>query len=157
MCINKRLVINNSTDIIAGGVISDDRFTIQDSTDISNLYSSYTVIGNGTNVSSTVKNSEVKRYRPKIIIADTKVNKKSAQNMAEWEKQKAVGNHITTSVSGSGWSDDEGNLFDINKLSPLESKRLNISKNVLIKSVTYQYNSSGEKIQMSLVDKNTYA
>lgn len=153
------LTVRKSSDISYSSTIDNTNFVIISSEDYSNLFSSYTVIGNGEKdkISYTADNYLLTKHRPKTIIADTKVDKLTVQKMAEWELQKAIGMSQKISATGYSWTTPEGELWDINSLVPVSSEKLEIEENMLIASINYTYNNSGESIDLQLVKEGTFA
>lgn len=156
--INGVLTVRNSYDVSYQDTIDSTNFIITVSKNYSNLYSSYTVIGSGKQktIKYIAKNPNVKKYRPKTIIADTKIDQDTAKKQAEFEMQKANGKSLSVTASGSSWKQKNGELWSINGVAPVYSKAGKLSENMLISSILYSYSTSGEKISMTLVSENTF-
>lgn len=155
---NGMLTVRESSDVTYSDTISRDNFNISSSENFSNLFSEYTVVGNGDqrNITYTANNYLVSKYRPKKIIAETKIDKDTAKKMAEFELQKAIGKSKTGRVDGYSWNQPNGELWKINSISPVESENTNLIKNMLISTVDYNYSNAGETISISLVGENTF-
>jgi len=150
------LLIAKSGDERSGATLSSGRYLAKKTTNVTNVYSNYTVIGNSNKIKAEALNNNINRYRPKIIVSSNKIDQATAQNRAEWQKQKDEGKKTTISVSGQGWLDDQGNILRINSIVSLDFLEINLAGNYLIQNITYNYSNSGTQIDMSLVNEDTY-
>lgn len=152
------LTVRESSDVSYADTIDKNNFHITSNEDFSNLYSEYTVVGNGDqkNIKYTANNYLVNKYRPRKIIADTKVDKDTVKKMAEFELQKAIGKSLTGSATGFSWTQPNGEFWKINSIAPADSFNTNLVKNMLIASIDYNFSNDGEKISMNLIGEDTY-
>lgn len=103
------------------------------------------------------KDPAVKRYRPKVIIAEEHGDKASFQRRADWEASVAAGRAKKCEYSKTGWLSQERYLWVPNLLVPCRDPKLNlqqhmlISKVVLSKGVTF-----GTKAALSLTGPSTF-
>lgn len=103
-----------------------------------------------------VKDENVKRYRPMLVIADGQADKIKADVRARWEAAVRRGKSRAYEVTVQGWKDSAGNLWEINQLATLKARPLGINGELLIASVSFLLDDSGEKTRLRLVPRETY-
>lgn len=136
-----------------GSTISDD-----------NRHSEYVVkgqvsIGTDDDALSPEGRSEdsgVKRYRPKIIVPPGSVDKKRAQEIADWERDRAAGEGRKANLTVSGWRDAGGVLWEPSWLVSCVFPWLRIDQDMLIERVTFKQGDSGTTTEMALVDPRAF-
>ncbi|PHQ72403.1 MAG: hypothetical protein COB93_00230 [Sneathiella sp.] len=102
------------------------------------------------------KDEGVTRYRPKIIIPSGSVDKKRAQEIADWERDRAAGEGRKASLTVSGWRDGEGLLWEPSWLVSCVFPWLRIDQDMLIERVTFKQGADGTTTEMALVDPRAY-
>lgn len=103
-----------------------------------------------------VTDSNVKRYRPMLVIADGQADKAKADVRARWEAAVRRGKSRSYEVTVHGWKDSGGNLWEINQIVTLKVRPLGINGELLIASVSFLLDDSGEKTRLKLVPPETY-
>lgn len=99
----------------------------------------------------------IKRYRPKIILAEGNVDNGVAQDRAEWEAAIRAARAVSVEVTTHGWQDDSGALWRENILVRTKIGALGIDGDMLIKEVSYTLDDkNGEKARLILVRPDAY-
>lgn len=129
-------------------------------------HSKYTVKGQGRKgtgpaalrVKETADDTDVGRYRPKLLIHEGDTDPKRARKRAEHEKERAAGESIKGQVEVVGWRDDAGQLWTPNRLIYVESPRfMHLQQDMLIEKVSFeQADGQGSIAKLGLVDPRTY-
>lgn len=99
----------------------------------------------------------IKRYRPKIIIAEGNVNDAVAQDRAEWEAAIRAARAVSIEVTVAGWQADEKELWRENRLVRTKIPQHSIDGDMLIKEVSFTLDDrTGEKTRLVLVRPDAY-
>lgn len=135
--------------------------------DFSDRFSTYTVSGqragndtdNGkavAHVKEQVADTGITRYRPFVKQADGQATAAVARRQAEWEKQVREARSTTLSCTVAGWTQQNGQVWDINLLAAVEAAILGVTGDLLISAVEYSYDDSGEITKMELKRPDAY-
>jgi prophage tail gpP-like protein len=100
-----------------------------------------------TQVKGEAKDEGVKRYRPKIWIAETAIDKQRAQERAEHMRAASAGESVKASITMQGFRDEGGRIWEAGWLVYTGSPTLLIDQDMAISSVEL---SQDEKSQGSL-------
>lgn len=102
--------------------------------------------------------SGIDRYRPLIIIAENAGDSAMAQSRAQWEATFRSAKATTITVTLSDWREKNGDLWDINKLVYLRSKKLGVNDQFLINSVSFSQSENQARLcELELVRKDAYS
>lgn len=102
-------------------------------------------------------NSQIARYRPLIIVAETQADNKRCQLRAEWEASNREAKARKLTVTVRGWREEAtGELWQINKMVRVKSPWLRIDEWWLIAAVTYKLDESGTTAELSLVGSKAF-
>lgn len=139
--------------------IEDQTCGITNSTayfDWSNRFSDYEVKAQSDNKTSKsiAKDNSIKRYRPKIIIAEGNIN--SPKNRAINHALRLSGESMTANFSIKGFFTNKNELIEPNKLIYVYNPYLRIDQSMLIKSVSYELNNESFGTEITLVDPRAY-
>jgi len=108
-------------------------------------------------VRSTAKDENVFRYRPKLLQAETDMNKQTAQEYVNYLAQVSAGKSIKVVIDYPGWKQKTSDtLWRENLLVAVESPTCKLSTDMLIEEVMYTLDNSGIKSQLTLVYPDTY-
>jgi prophage tail gpP-like protein len=103
------------------------------------------------------QNSQVKRYRPKLLVSETDTDKGRARERAEHESNRAAGFGISATITVQGWRDDGGQVFQPNYLIFVQSPTLKIFGDMLIEAVTWkQDDKNGSTADIHIVNAKAY-
>ena len=135
--------------------------------DFSDRFSTYTVSGqragndtdNGkavAHVKEQVADTGITRYRPFVKQADGQATAAVARRQAEWEKQVREARSATLSCTVAGWTQQNGQVWDINLLAAVEAAILGVTGDLLLSAIEYSYDDSGEITKMELKRPDAY-
>lgn len=80
----------------------------------------------------------IKRYRPLILAANKGVTKSDAQNLAEWEVSRRLGEALTWRGKVRGWRQGKtGPLWDVGYLVPVVDEKYGVDARLLVTSVSF--------------------
>lgn len=88
-----------------------------------------------------IKDPDVTRYRPRIIIAEDVTTVAGASKRGQWQKQRSIGEGTQTEITVAGWriqgiEGDQGPLWRINRMCPVKDEIQGLDESWLIVSVT---------------------
>lgn len=119
-------------------------------------YSKYTVKGqtenawlDTTSVSATVEDKAVKRYRPKIILAEDALDAASCKARATWHRNVSAAKAQTFNYTFLDWYLD-GELIEPNCLVAVKDPYLGIDRDLLIIGVTNVVDEKGLRAELIL-------
>lgn len=105
---------------------------------------------NGTaaaHLKASAKDAEIARYRPLVVIAEHGTSNKSLADRAAWEVKVRMGRGKRGGCTVVGWrtgtDGQEGPLWQPNTLVHVTSSRMNIDREMLIVSCSYQLTEQG--------------
>lgn len=109
-------------------------------------------------IKETASDPGVKRYRPRIIVAETDTDKAKARERAEHESERAAGNSIKGEIVVQGWRDGAGVLWTPNTIIFVASPVLmHLEQDMLIESVAFEQDDrKGTICTLGLVDPRAY-
>lgn len=140
--------------------------------DTSQRYSQYIV--KGQNASSMtddgeleahaegrVSDSDVTRYRPLLVMAETGATNTSAEERATWEANVRLGRSAQATITVRGWRQGarlDGALWRPNLLVHVKSSFLRIDGDMLIRQVTYRRTSTdGTECDIDIVSPQAFS
>ncbi|HED4399316.1 TPA: phage tail protein [Pasteurella multocida] len=104
-----------------------------------------------------VKDSEITRYRPMLIIADDNMTGSTGYQRAMWEMQRNNAEGKRSTVTVQGWQKPDGTLWLPNELVTLDAPQLGINKEErLIVDCRYSLDDSGTKTQLTLMHREAF-
>lgn len=108
-------------------------------------------------VESRATDPNVKRYRPKIINAETQASDGSASNRAQLEAASRAGKSTKITVTVQGWTMSNGELWPLNGIIRIRSPLLSIDEDVLISEVAFKVSdSNGITTDLQLTRPDAY-
>ncbi|MFY1027112.1 phage baseplate assembly protein [Actinobacillus seminis] len=104
-----------------------------------------------------VKDAEISRYRPMLIIADDNMTGSTGYQRANWEMQRNNAEGKRSTVTVQGWQKPDGTLWLPNELVTLDAPQLGIHKEErLIVDCRYSLDDSGTKTQLNLMHREAF-
>ncbi|HEA3248429.1 phage tail protein [Pasteurella multocida] len=104
-----------------------------------------------------VKDSEITRYRPMLIISDDNMTGSTGYQRANWEMQRNNAEGKRSTVTVQGWQKPDGSLWLPNELVTLDAPQLGINKEErLIVDCRYSLDDSGTKTQLTLMHREAF-
>lgn len=110
----------------------------------------------GFDISGTVTDENIKRYRPIVIVEGAPIDAGTCQTVAKWELAKARGKSRNYSITVKDLLQESGELWPINKLVHLKSERLAVDEDLLISNVVSNVDSTGQFTELTLVPREAY-
>lgn len=110
----------------------------------------------GFDISGTVTDDNITRYRPIVIVEGAPINAGTCQTVAKWQLAKARGKSRTYTIKIKDLLQESGELWPINKLVHLKSPRLIVDEDLLISNVISTVDDSGQFTELTLVPKASY-
>lgn len=102
-------------------------------------------------------NSEITRFRPLIIVAETQADAKRCQQRAEWEASNREAKARKVTVTVQGWREPAtGDLWRINKMVRVKCPWMRLDEWLLISAVNYKLDESGTTAELSLVSDKAF-
>ncbi|KFB92019.1 prophage tail protein, partial [Trabulsiella guamensis ATCC 49490] len=100
-----------------------------------------------------VDDSEINRYRPKILVNEDSLTVGGANTRGEWYKARMQGEANSTEITLAGWREngDTGPLWKKNQRVDIDDPVQNLKVTWLIKSVTYTEGENGRLCVLTLV------
>ncbi len=154
-------------------VLGENLLTLDFEEDFRDRFSEYTVKGyarangaEGDDIDAksivsrkgTATDSDVTRYRPMIIIADSKITAKDAQARALREQRRRLAKSITFEADIDGWTRKDGQLWMPNLLVTIDASKYAIkTTELLVSKVTLTLNDQdGLKTRVSLAPREGF-
>lgn len=159
--------ITAQTDLVDGVNIK----SIDETVDFSERYSSYTVKSQYTSpgslwddevisVKATATDPTVTRYRPIVIMNETKANKSQSQKRANWEAQIRAGKSKVYNIEYVGFIQREDvenkSLWLIGDTVNLISDYFGVNEKKIISDVSYTFDDNGKRTNLVLKDPRIY-
>ncbi|HDR1022158.1 TPA: phage tail protein [Pasteurella multocida] len=104
-----------------------------------------------------VKDEEITRYRPTLLIADDNMTGKTGYQRANWEMQRNNAEGKRSTVTVQGWQKPDGTLWLPNELVILDAPQVGINKEErLIVDCRYSLNEKGTKTHITLMHREAF-
>ncbi|ATA26579.1 phage tail protein [Brenneria goodwinii] len=100
-----------------------------------------------------VTDSEITRYRPKILVNEDNLTVGGASARGEWYKATVLGEANTTEITVAGWRENgaTGALWQVNRLIPVKDVIQQMDVTWLIKTVSFMESDNGRQTVLTLV------
>ena len=109
-------------------------------------------------VPGTVTDPAITRYRPLIVRPEGTTNRQDAAKRIQWQANRDIGESLRLIATMTGFTDQNGDLWQKNRLISVYNEVLNIDHQLLIESVRFSQNEqSGTTTELSLVHPGAYA
>jgi prophage tail gpP-like protein len=103
-----------------------------------------------TQISASVTDPGVTRYRPHVIVAEEQSDGSEALKRADWECRRRIARAKEATIGVQGWTQDSGELWRQNLNIHVYSPWLGLDQPLLIKDVQFSYGSSGSITELKL-------
>jgi prophage tail gpP-like protein len=105
----------------------------------------------------SLKDGNVRRYRPLLTVAEGQTNTAGARKRAAWERSTRAGKSIQLNYRVQGWTASEGGgLWRINSLVPVKDAMLGVEGEYLLAEVSFSISDSGSTTELRLTPKEAY-
>lgn len=110
-----------------------------------------------TQPEGTAKDAGVTRYRPFVMIAEGNADSAQSKTRAEWEASSRLAQAIRIGANVQGWTQSNGELWDINQVINFKSRFLGLNRDMLITGVDHTDSAqAGPTTSITLVDPQSY-
>jgi prophage tail gpP-like protein len=103
-----------------------------------------------TQINGSVKDPEITRYRPLVLVAEAQSDNGMAETRADWEVRRRKGEGTKATVTVNGFHQRDGTLWAPNMKVQVEAPWLALNRELIISEVTYSYDEGGEKAALTL-------
>ncbi|MFK3619163.1 phage tail protein [Pasteurella multocida] len=104
-----------------------------------------------------VKDSEITRYRPMLIISDDNMTGSTGYQRAMWEMQRNNAEGKRSTVTVQGWQKPDGTLWLPNELVTLDAPQIGINKEErLTVDCRYSLDENGTKTKLTLMHREAF-
>ncbi|MGD1469022.1 phage baseplate assembly protein [Vibrio harveyi] len=108
-------------------------------------------------IEANVKDSEIKRYRPLIIVNEEITTADGAAKRGQWEKQRSLAKANGAEYTVTGWRIPQtGKLWNFNTLVPVIDEIIGIDEELLISSVMFSEDDGGRLAVISVVKPESF-
>lgn len=112
---------------------------------------------NAATVSYSLKDTNIKRYRPMLVVAEGETNTETARKRAAWERSTRAGKSVQISYTVAGWQcNDGGDIWRTNTMVTVKDTLIGIDGEFLIAECTYQISGSGTETELRLTLPEAY-
>lgn len=91
-----------------------------------------------TQMHAHAHDSNVPRYRPRVILAESALTQAGMQLRANWLRNAAYGNATKAEITVAGWRQPDGKLWTVNQIIPVNSPTLGVNQDLLIARVEFE-------------------
>lgn len=98
------------------------------------------------NIKTETLDETVELYRPLIIIPEGQTDTAAAQARGDFEASIRAAKASEISIETVGWSQENGDLWDVNLIVPVDIPNFGISEELLITECSYNLDSGGGEI-----------
>jgi len=103
-----------------------------------------------TQITASVTDEGVKRYRPHVIVAESQSDDAEALKRADWECRRRIARAKEATIGVQGWTQDSGELWRQNLNIYVYAPWLGLDQPLLIKDVQFTYGSNGSLTELTL-------
>ncbi len=99
-----------------------------------------------TGLRAEAVDSDVPRFRPKVVMAESQLSLLQMQQRANWLKQSAFGRATEADITVAGWRQADGTLWTRNRLVTVLSPTLGVSADLLIARAEFAITAQAGKV-----------
>ena len=105
----------------------------------------------------SLSDSNVKRYRPLLVVAEGQTSTDTARKRVAWERSTRAGKSVELNYEVAGWTTSQGGeLWKVNTLVPVNDSILGINGEFLIAEATYSIGPNGTTTSLRLTPPEAY-
>lgn len=105
---------------------------------------------------ASVGNSQILRYRPMVLVAETQADAKRCQQRAEWEASNREAKARKISVTVQGWRQLDGDLWRINQRVRVTCPWMRVDEWWLVAAVAFSLDDGGSLTELTLVGQKAF-
>jgi prophage tail gpP-like protein len=100
---------------------------------------------------------EARRYRPRVVLAETAGGGQQLADRAAWEARVAAGRSARVRYVVAGWRGTSGRLWQPNTLVEVRDRFLGLERQLLIASVTLSLGREGSRAELECAPPDAFA
>ncbi len=121
-------------------------------------YSQFKVKGSGVDwndagpevaggIEAIVRDSEIGRYRPLIIVNDEITTADGASKRGQWERQRSIGRSNSAEYTVAGWRIPQtGKVWNVNQIVPVQDEIVGLDEDMLINTIMFSEEEDSGRI-----------
>lgn len=164
LVLEKKGIIRASTELIEGHNIKSASISL----DNTERFSQYVVKGQSTggdgdglledaSQGKGISYDEgIKRYRPIVILNDSKSDGKTSQQRAQFESSIRAAKGCNVSVVVVDWTQKDGELWATNQVVFIDCPSIGIKQDMLISSVKFEISENGKITELELIRSDAF-
>lgn len=95
----------------------------------------------------TVRDSDISRYRPLIIMSDEITTADGASKRGQWERQRSIGRSNTAEYTVIGWRIPQtGKVWNVNQIVPVQDDIIGLNEDMLINTIMFSEEEDSGRI-----------
>lgn len=98
----------------------------------------------------------VRRYRPKVIVAEAQADAASAAARARWEALGNAGKGVSATVTVQGWMQAPDRLWAANEMVSIDAPWLGLDRELLVAEVEYRLDEGGTRTELTLAPPEAF-
>jgi len=104
-----------------------------------------------TEIHGSVRDPDITRYRPMVLVAEAQSDDGLAEKRADWEMRRRMAEGTRAVITINGWLQQGGGaLWEPNQMVLVASPWLALEREMIISEITYSYDDNGERSSMEL-------
>jgi prophage tail gpP-like protein len=103
-----------------------------------------------TQISGTVRDPGITRYRPHLIVAEAQTDDAMAAKRADWEMRRRLARAVRARITVNGWRQEDGRLWATNEMTWVVSPWLALDRELIVAETTFTYDDGGASTQLNL-------
>lgn len=108
-------------------------------------------------IKAEVKDADINRYRPMIIINEEITTAEGAAKRGQWERQRSIATSNGTEYTVTGWRIPQtGKLWNFNTVVPVQDKIIGLDEDMLIATIMFSEDDSGRLAVVSVVKPEAF-
>ncbi|PMM38112.1 phage baseplate assembly protein [Vibrio lentus] len=112
---------------------------------------------NVVGIKAEVKDADINRYRPMIIINEEITTAEGAAKRGQWERQRSIATSNGAEYTVTGWRIPQtGKLWNFNTIVPVQDEIVGLDEEMLIASIMFSEDDSGRLAVVSVVKPEAF-
>ena len=141
--------------ILSGEGVSSDRDRFSEYRVRGSSQGNDLVFGDDLQVEGRATDGTISRYRPFVVLAETQVDQRAADDRARWEATVRAGRSRQARYVVQGWTAG-GDLWRPNTLVAVRDDWLSIDEDMLITSVRYRRSEAGTTTELGVMHPDAF-
>lgn len=99
--------------------------------------------GDDLSTEGRATDSDIPRYRPLVLLAESSMDNMTAQSRAVWEKSNRAGKSLSLDYTVQGWKNGNGGLWEPNSYVVVDDDFVQIKGKLVISDVSFNISADG--------------